>query len=186
MIASLARSRFKRIQLLDVIKYLPRGLNLPFEIYQEGQALPIKDQFDTVLLLTVLHHSRNPDALLQLAWEATASRLIIIESVVDPGPTTPPVDYSLIQSPREDQVAFAAFVDWFYNRVLHDDVPVPYNFTTPAAWESVFLRNKMNCTKTVHYGQDISIGPEYHVMFILEKQGLVKTDHKRVRVFPEG
>jgi SAM-dependent methyltransferase len=168
LIADLARGHFKEIQLLDVVRYLPNALHLPFKLYTEGQPL-IDHPFDTVLLLTVLHHSKNPVELLKLAWNATAKHLIIIESVVDVHKAEPSASYELLGLPIEDQIAFAAFVDWFYNRVLHNDVPVPYNFTTPEQWRSIFLENNMRLAQQVHLGQDIDIGPEYHILFVLEK-----------------
>jgi SAM-dependent methyltransferase len=169
LIANLARSRFRETQLLDVVRYLPTALNLPFKLYAEGQPLPIDDPFDTVLLLTVLHHSSDPTELLKLAWGATRKKLIIIESVVGVHRLEPGVSYELVNSSIEDQIAFAAFVDWFYNRVLHDDVPVPYNFTTPEKWRSIFVENNMRLAQSLHLGQDIDIGPEYHMLFVLEK-----------------
>ena len=81
----------------------------------------------------------------------------------------PPVKYELVKLSDEDQIAYATFVDWFYNRVLHDDVPVPYNFTTVENWQATFLQYNMRLAQTIHLGQDIEIGPEYHVLFVLEK-----------------
>lgn len=169
LIADLARGHFNEIQLLDVVRYLPNALRLPFKLYIEGEPLPINHSFDTVLLLTVLHHSKNPLELLKLAWAATGKHLIIIESVVGVHKAEPPANYELVGLPIEDQIGYAAFVDWFYNRVLHNDVPVPYNFTTPEEWRSVFLENNMRLKKSTHLGQDIDIGPEYHILFVLEK-----------------
>jgi SAM-dependent methyltransferase len=170
LISNLSRNHFKQKLLLDVVEYVPEAFNLDFKLYKEGQPLPISEPFDTVFLLTVLHHSKNPEELLKLAWGATKKRLIIIESVIGVHQVTPPVRYELANSDIEDQIGFAAFVDWFYNRVLHDDVPVPYNFTTVDDWESTFSKNKMRLARTIHFGQDIEIGPEYHVLFVLEKE----------------
>jgi hypothetical protein len=117
----------------------------------------------------VLHHASAPLELLKLAWQATRKRLIIIESVVAIHKEHAGAKYELTNYPDEDQIAFAAFVDWFYNRVLHDDVPVPCNFTTPEGWQSVFLQEQMKLIETTYLGQDIAIGPEYHVLFVLEK-----------------
>jgi hypothetical protein len=152
------------------VDYLPKALGLDFEIYTEGYALPVSGLFDTVLLLTVLHHSANPVELLKLAWGATKRRLIIIESVVGVDTAKAGVKYDLVDLSDENQIAYAAFIDWFYNRVLHDDIPVPYNFTTIANWQSTFQQHNMRLTQTIHLGQDIEIGPEYHVLFILEKE----------------
>jgi hypothetical protein len=109
---------------------------------------------------------------LKMAWAATRKRLIIIESVVGVHKAEPPVRYDLANASDENQIAYAAFVDWFYNRVLHDDVPVPYNFTTPERWQSTFLQHGMHLAHTIYLGQDIDIGPEYHVLFVLEKQAM--------------
>jgi hypothetical protein len=169
MISNLARASFQEQLLLDVVEYVPAGFNLKFRNYTEGHALPIDKKYDTVLLLTVLHHASNPIELLKLAYEATNKRLIIIESVVGIHKREPNVKYDLVDMSDEDQIAFAAFVDWFYNRVLHNDVPVPYNFTTIEAWQSVFLQNNMKLSLTTHFGQDIEVGPEYHAMFVIDK-----------------
>jgi SAM-dependent methyltransferase len=170
LITHLVRNQFKHIECLDVVQYLPEHLGLTFTPYKEGEPLPIDRTFDTVLLLTVLHHAIDPVALLKMAWGATSKRLIIIESVVGIHKVETSVKYDLLNSSDEDQVGYAAFVDWFYNRVLHNNVPVPYNFTTPERWLSVFLQHGMRLIHTVHLGQDIDIGPEYHILFVLEKE----------------
>jgi len=136
--------------------------------------------FDTVLLLTVLHHSENPVELLKSAWDVTKKKLIIIESVVGVHKEEPQAKYELLNSSDEDQVAFAAFVDWFYNRVLHNDVPVPYNFTTPEQWRSIFSENNMRLAQTIHLGQDIEMGPEYHILFVLEKESVAQAEPQRL------
>jgi SAM-dependent methyltransferase len=171
LISNLLKDRFKIIQLLDVVQYVTAPIDLPFALYKEGQTLPINQpSYDTVLLLTVLHHSYQPVQLLKLAWAATKKKLIIIESVVGiHQEAQPPVRYNLLKSSDEDQIAYAAFVDWFYNRVLNDDVPVPYNFTKPENWQATFLQNNMHLAQTIHLGQDIDVGPEYHVLFVLER-----------------
>lgn len=169
MISNLAKAQFKNILLLDVVKYVPHALHLPFKLYKEGERLPINGQYDTVLLLTVLHHSNNPAELLKLAWEATRKRLIIIESVVGVHQLEPSIKYELVNLTDDDQIAYAAFVDWFYNRVLHDEVPVPYNFTTPEKWKSIFSEHNMPVTQAIQLGQDVEIGPEFHYLFVLDK-----------------
>jgi SAM-dependent methyltransferase len=137
----------------------------------EGSRLPCDqgEQFDTVLLVAVLHHATNPRDLLRLAWAATRQRLIIIESVIGVRERHHNAEYDLVDSSLEDQIGYAVFIDWFYNRVLHDDVQVPYNFTTPERWKEVFDDEKMDLKQIQFLGQDIKIGPEYHVLFVLEK-----------------
>lgn len=106
----LSRDNFTDILLYDEINYLDRS-------------------FDCTLLLTVLHHAKHPLKLLQDVWKCTKQRLIIIESVFDISPS------QLLSSPFESgqysQFINAIFCDWFYNRVLNQNVHVPYNFDTP-------------------------------------------------------
>jgi SAM-dependent methyltransferase len=169
LISDLAKDRFKHVQLLDVVPYVSSSIHLPFVLYTEGSPLPIDELYDTVLVLVVLHHSNDPIKLLKLAWAATKKRLIIIESVVGVHEQKPSANYELTSSSDQDQIAYAGFVDWFYNRVLHDNIPVPYNFTTPERWHQTFLEHDMHLAQTTYFGQDIDIGPEYHVLFVLEK-----------------
>lgn len=179
-ISNLLKPRFNRIQLLDVVQYLPRGLQLPFIKYEEGLPLSINESYDVVLLLTVLHHATKPDELLKMAWGATKRRLLIIESVVGVSHVEPPVRFALAGLSEQVQIGYAAFVDWFYNRVLNENVPVPYNFARPEHWETLFAKYKMNCVKTVHLGQDIDIGP--NTTFYL---CLINQDGRRRQTFRE-
>lgn len=169
LISNLARNDFKTIQMVDVVNYVHEGIELPFLLYQEGQPLPVQNSFDTVLVLTVLHHASDPVSLLKHSWAFTNKRLIIIESVVGVQHVISGINYELVDKALEDQIAYAAFVDWFYNRVLHDGIPVPYNFTTPEQWKRVFAANSMPLAQEIYLGQDIEIGPEFHVLFVLEK-----------------
>jgi SAM-dependent methyltransferase len=98
MIADLVQNHFKRIQLLDVVDYLGE-LQLPFKLYKDGEPFPVEGIFDTVLLLTVLHHSKDPKELLKYAWRSTKNRLIVIESVVGVDQPRPGVKYDLIKEP---------------------------------------------------------------------------------------
>jgi 2-polyprenyl-3-methyl-5-hydroxy-6-metoxy-1,4-benzoquinol methylase len=171
-----ASCAFDRIKLVDVADNVPdllkQAFKLDFTRYENGGPLPIGGEtFDTVLLLTVLHHAHDPRGLLNLAWQATKRRLIIIESVVGVETERSSLSY-------EEQVAFAAFVDWFYNRVLYEGIPVPYNFTTVEKWETLFGDYKdMRLVKKEHLGRDIEIGPEYHVVFVLEKDAVPPCRH---------
>lgn len=190
-VAQLVKDRFSKIELVDVIDYVPQRvkqfLKLTVTCCPQGHELPVApESYDTVLLLTVLHHARDPEGLLKQAWAATRKRLIIIESVIGVKKMDVPegVAYgtedlltgqqvadqqAADEQVAGQQVAFAVFVDWFYNRVLYDDVPVPYNLTTVDNWRSVFHGHNMHVAETKHLGRDIDIAPEYHVLFVLEK-----------------
>src|SRR5581483_11357875 len=113
LISKLAETLFERVRVMDVVDYVPKAFNLDFTLYTEGQAFPIDETFDTVLLLTVLHHATAPVEMLKLAWGATRKRLIIIESVVGVRAAQSAAKYELLDVSDEHQIAFAAFVDWF-------------------------------------------------------------------------
>jgi hypothetical protein len=107
--------------------------------------------------------------LLKESWKVTKQRLIIIESVFGVHTRSPSAPYELAQLAEPEQIAYAVFVDWLYNRVLHDNIPIPYNFTTPARWLEVFANHAMRVAEVKNLGQDLKIAPELHYMFVLER-----------------
>lgn len=161
--------RFEKILLLDVVNYLSPEIPFPYLAYQEGLPLPVTETFDTALLLTVLHHANNPLYLLREAWKATKRRLIVIESVFGADDAGMTGQYPLAGKSLEEQMGYAVFVDWFCNRVLNDDIPTPYNFTTPSHWLDIFQQEGMPVLHTENLGQDIPAAPELHYLFVLEK-----------------
>ncbi len=158
------------VSLLDVCNYLHPTVCLPFTAYEEGGFFSSDLYGDTTLLLTVLHHSLNPWHLLRETLNVTGKRIIIIESVFGLHGDPAVLNYKLAQCEEKQQVAFAVFVDWFYNRVVHDDVPVPYNFTTVKQWMGIFEEIGLKMVFSESLGQDIQIVPELHHLFVLEKK----------------
>lgn len=68
-----------RIQLLDVIDL--NQTELPLKLY-DGKAIPFADNsFDTVIVMMVLHHCEDPEAVLQEAARVSKKRLVVTESV---------------------------------------------------------------------------------------------------------
>ena len=169
LISHMAKPHFADVQLLDVVNYVSPEVGLPYLAYTEGEVLPVDRKYDTVLLLTVLHHSSNPMTLLKESWKVTNRRLIIIESVFGVYTQSLSAQYVLAEFEESDQISFAVFVDWLYNRVLNDDIPVPYNFTTPDRWQKTFSECGMPLTETQNLGQDIKIAPELHYLFVLDR-----------------
>jgi SAM-dependent methyltransferase len=169
LISEMSKRHFREVQLLDVVNYVSPEVKLPFLPYREGQKLPFERAYDTVFLLTVLHHSNDPLTLLKETWKVTGKRLIIIESVFGVHEQSPTGKYELANFEEREQIAYAVFVDWLYNRVLHDDIPVPYNFTTPQKWRETFSKLGMRLAESKNLGQDIEIAPELHFLFVLDK-----------------
>lgn len=112
-------------------------------------------RFHTALALTVLHHTEDPTTEL---WRlhSVANRLIIIESVVSPLNSEP----------------VQAFVDWFYNRCLHEGaaIPVPGNFRTVSSWQQSFNDADFRLVEKQDLGIDLPICPEHHVLFVLDRR----------------
>jgi len=169
LISKMARPYFADIQMLDVVNYVSPEIDLPYLPYREGEVLPVTKKYDSVLLLTVLHHSNDPMVLLKESWRVTNRRLIIIESVFGVHAQVAGGPYELADCAEPEQIAYAVFVDWLYNRVLNDNIPVPYNFTTPGRWAEVFSECDMRVAEVQNLGQDIKIAPELHYMFVLER-----------------
>lgn len=169
LISKMSQALFPEIQLLDISNYVSPEVDLPFLRCEEGRPLPVSKGYDTVLLLMALHHSSDPAALLREAWRVTRRRLIIIESVFGVY-TPPPVGvYELFQFEERDQLDYAIFVDWLYNKVLHDDIPVPYNFTTPDRWRQVFVDHHLPLVIDQNLGQDLTMAPELHFLFVIDR-----------------
>ena len=160
------------VSLADILDYRAENLSMPFDLLEEGSSLPYDTSaFDTTLLLTVLHHSENPIHLLSECKRVTRKRIVIIESVFgidSSAPFAPTQEENMFISLGDEQYWYAIFVDWFYNRVLHNDVPVPYNFKTPDEWDRVFRNIGLNQIHTEFLGLDQVLVPEFHTLHVLE------------------
>jgi SAM-dependent methyltransferase len=154
--------------LVDVVDYFRRETGLEFRMYDEGGPLPISQGWsDTSLLLTVLHHAEEPLSLLQEVRRITRRRLIVIESVV--GVTQQTDAWSLLRGLDYDQQSmYASFIDWWYNRILHCGVPVPFNFSSISNWQRIFSDHSLRLMKTIDLGMDHRLVPEHHVLFVLD------------------
>jgi len=162
-----AHRKFKDTLLLDVVDYRDASVKLPFVKFAENDSPPFGKKFDCSLLITVIHHASNPMKLLEDVWKQTNQRLIIIESVfgVEAGPVLSPLP-NLNQS---EQLCYAVYCDWFYNRVLNQGVPVPFNFNTPSNWRQIFEKLPAKISYEENLGVDLDIVPEHHFLFVLDK-----------------
>src|SRR3989344_2883624 len=145
------------------------NIKLPFVRINQSKKIPFPDDsFDTVLLLTVLHHSDDPLVVLREARRVTNSegRIIVLESVYGVK------SYGNLNN--EHQRLVNIFFDHFYNRIIHysnfkeNKVNVPFNFRTPEYWNSIFKKEKLTVKKTIHLRFDQPVVPEYHTLHILK------------------
>lgn len=173
----------RSVSLADIIDYRHTDCSaLHFHLMADSSKLPYGDAaFDTVLLLTVLHHSSNPLSLLREAARVTRHRLILIESVFgihsngesDPSslcdsfPAGVSGFYNLTDT---EQLAYCAHIDWVYNRVLHTDVNMPFNYNTPAGWDREAESLDLRSMEFKVLGFDQVVVPEFHTLHVYFKE----------------
>lgn len=76
-----ARDLDGEVILADVVDF--NQTDLPLVLY-DGHRLPFDDgAFDTTLLLFVLHHAADPDAVLREARRVTRGRVVVLESIAE-------------------------------------------------------------------------------------------------------
>ena len=175
----------KEVTLSDVYKHNKiDNLGLNFIRFDQDSQIPFNSKmFDTILVLTVFHHSDNPLKLLQEAIRLTKQkgRIIVIESVfavngkeLSEHERNRISSYLVLSSEKQRKVNI--FFDHFYNRIVHyssnpkTKVNVPYNFNTPEKWKSLFESNGAKQIEIIHLGVDQPAVPEYHTLHILEVQ----------------
>ncbi len=142
-----------KVTLMDIMDYQKTAL--PFHKYNGRETRFIDDQFEHVLLVTVLHHSDDPIAVMSEALRIASKSVIVIESVYF----------------NDMHRVFNSFFDWFYNRVLNNpDVNVPLNFLPPKAWVSLFGELGGRTTHMEHFGIDMPVVPEWHTLYVIEKK----------------
>jgi hypothetical protein len=119
-----------------------------------------------------MHHANCPLQVFAEALRVSRGRIIVIESVFGVQPTDVPRGDDRAQTfvnLGDAQAQFLAFIDWFYNRVLHDEVQVPFKFNSPAGWREVFKDFGARELLVEHLGLDQPLVPEYHTLHIVEK-----------------
>jgi ABC-type nitrate/sulfonate/bicarbonate transport system ATPase subunit/ubiquinone/menaquinone biosynthesis C-methylase UbiE len=168
LVAWHVKAQVESIVLTDVHSYLDERIKFPFYAYSEGEALPLTQPVDTSLLLTVLHHSEDPIKLLMETKRVTRHRAIVIESVFGVSSDTDTPKSVLRTLDIERQLKYQTFLDWLYNRVFHDGVPVPFNFNTPKAWQQIFTDTGWEVERAIDLGVDQAIVPEHHFLFVLK------------------
>lgn len=132
----------KNVILADINNF--NKTRLPFFLY-DGNKLHFQDNsFNTVLLITVLHHASDYIKTLREA-KRVASRIVIIETICE-GETDQKLHENLYRT---------IFLDWFYNRViLNHNMSIPCNFATEWEWRARFN----NLGLAVVYSRKIEFG----------------------------
>ena len=172
------------ITLTDIIdldlrqKFAP---TLHFTLKDDAKGLPYKDnQFDTSLLITVLHHCSNPLLELEEAARVTKGNIVIVETIYGVGrDSTPEAEYK--RTPMfydrfhnldgEQQRKYGTFLDWFLNKmIIGNEVNCPYNFNSLGNWEDTFKSMDLELVHKKVLGVDQPATPEYHVLYVVKKK----------------
>jgi ubiquinone/menaquinone biosynthesis C-methylase UbiE len=136
-----------RVSGADVV--LQRERHIPVVRY-DGISLPFRDSsFDTVMLIWVLHHAKNPGEVLREAARVSRGRVLVMECCF----TTPL------------QKRILGILDYMENRP--SGIPVPLNFRSVWEWRRMFREAKLeplyhNTGFRVHW-----IDPTKNVLFSL-------------------
>lgn len=108
------------VTLLDVTDFNQTNLKL---VLYDGEKIPFSDNsFDLVLLIYVLHHTKNPLKLLEEAERVTKDRIIIFEDTF---------------SSHFDKF-FLCFGDILTNFPVLFREKMPFNFKKVSEWEKIF------------------------------------------------
>ncbi len=160
------------------------ALGLPFYQIQDGQTLPFSDNsFDNILLLSMLHHTQNPEHTLDECKRVLKKdgRLNLIETVYgipsEKESGSYGTDDSFFKSlSKEQQRKVSIFFDYFGNHVLdgyttdpNKYIPVPFNLTTPDNLEQIFDKKGFKLISK----ENLGIYPfsyNYHIHFVYSKK----------------
>ncbi len=157
-LANLIQNYGCNVTIADVLNW--NKYNLPFISVRENKLEVPDGQFDQVVLLTVFHHTNDVPALVREVFRVGRKRVIFIESVTE----------NLIG------YAYGAWIDWFYNRVIHyseDEsakINVPCNFLPATGWEQLVWKltgRKPNFSENLGIFQYLN--PENHHLFVYDK-----------------
>lgn len=153
-----------------------------------GPVVSATTHFDVVLLITVLHHSQMPSRVFRSCAQVTkpGGVIVVIESCVDVASSDLQrlalwgVDDSnrsrmmaFASLGRDSQLRYAAFVDWFYNRVIQvaEDVYVPCNFGSVDEWTALFDEfARFSVATTMLVGFDQPLVPEFHTIHVVQRE----------------
>ena len=129
---SLAKSLKQKIPTLkitgvDVTNFSEKTKDIKFVVY-DGKILPFKDNsFDTVIAFYVFHHCEDVLGSLNECIRVAKRRILLVESVY--------------RSPIE--LPFMSFMDFIYNIVKPEIIPLNYNFFSYKKWLTMFEESKM-------------------------------------------
>jgi ubiquinone/menaquinone biosynthesis C-methylase UbiE len=127
-------------------------MDFPLKIY-DGKKLPYKaDEFDTSLLIFVLHHAADVEGLLAEAGRVSR-KVIVVEDM--PGKFEKPVWKRL---------------DYLENHAQHEDIDVAHEPKSVQEWKELFNSTGFKVTGSKRFRSFFTTGLLYpHQVFVLER-----------------
>ena len=152
------------VTIADALDWRKEKINgIPFLSVKENKIAADDKSFDTVMAVTVFHHSDDPASLVQEAFRVAKKRVVFIESVTE--------DLLMYQ--------YGSWIDWFYNRVIHFNpdpakkINVPCHFMPSTGWEQLVWHLtglKPTQPQTQNLGIFQFLNPENHYRFVYDKK----------------
>jgi len=148
-VAFLLQQKGKDITPVDVADF--HGPRLVKTTIYDGKMLPFRDNsFDTALLVTVLHHTPNPEIVFTEA-ERVAKDIVIIE-------TSYRTSAGKFMTVIADTIANFQFkANW-------------RSYKTDSEWKSFFSKKGYRIVDTQHYTDHDTGIPFLHILYFLKKQ----------------
>jgi SAM-dependent methyltransferase len=177
------RSQGFRVCLADVLDYRDElAKSLPYVKMVDPRKLSFADRdFDTAIVLAVLHHVQTTDLYPLLSELRRVSRRVIVEEdcYVVPleleglGDVWLEDEYlrDFMDLLFADQLRFLMFMDYFANAITQglSEMSVPFNFHTVREWQTLFVSQGFQVRKTLLLGfQKGFFNRSCHVWFILD------------------
>ena len=173
-----------QVYLTDVLDYrAPEARQYPFVRMENPEALPYRDiQFDTGIVLAVLHHMEEKDLLPVISdLHSLCARLIVEEDCYLVTDTVKPeLEHILMKDHYlrdfmklsiEDQLRYLMFVDFFANAITQGilEMDLPFNFRTVEEWQLLFENQGFQVVETLLLGfQEGFFNRSCHTWFILD------------------
>lgn len=128
---ALALMRLRPDLKVEGVDVVPRPRTLIPVAQYDGVRLPFADKsFDYVTIVDVLHHTREPGAVLAEAGRVARQGVVVKDH---------------LREGLGAQITLS-FMDWFGN--LGDGVPMPYNFLSRSEWAATFLQSELQVERT--------------------------------------
>ncbi len=176
------RRRGIQVFLCDLQRRLsPKAESLPWKRAKPGRGEPLfHDPVHTVLVLNVLHHTNDPDAVIADIAAQNAGRIVIIESSVgvkrEDAPSREvsriikenPISAVWMDWSDKDQLLYNSFWDWWFAQVLGGAGRIPCRYRHPDQWKAKFKEFNYGETHRRWLGIDQPLAPEFHVLQVFD------------------